>query len=147
MNPLKKLFSGKKRNPEAINGICKTINPLIDRVCDEVMQEHKDVLIKEEPSFVVYAVWGAGNQGGLTETQSAINKKVMPVINSVITELMITNLDKDQQYAIEYLIRGLIITKLLFMTEMLKNRIFMNSVGSYQELIRKLAALEPQGNA
>lgn len=147
MNPLKKLFFGRKRKEQAINGICRTINPMIDRVCDEVMLEHKDSLIKEEPSFVVYAVWGAGREEGLTEIQSAINRKVLPVINSVISELDIKDLDPDQQYAIEYLIRGLVITKLLFMTEMLKNRIFLNSAGSYQELIKKLASLEPMGNA
>lgn len=147
MNPLKKLFPGRKRRQQAVNGISQTINPLIDRICDEVMLEHRDILMKEDPSFFVYAVWGAGKQEGLNDTQQAINRKVLPVINAVLAELAIKDLDADQKYAIEYLLRGLIITKLLFMTEMLKNRILINSAGSYQELIRKLATLEPEGSA
>lgn len=147
MNPFKKLLPGRKRKQQAVNSISQIINPLIDRVCDEVMLEHRGMLIKEDPSFIVYAVWGAGKQEGLNDIQWAINKKVLPVINAVLAELAIKDLDPDQQYAIEYLLRGLIITKLLFMTEMLKNRIFMNSAGSYQELARKLATLEPEGSA
>ena len=78
-------------------------------------------LLTQPISYIVPAVWGAKKEGELEDTQKEINKQIIPVIKELFAALESKDLDAPQEYAIRFLIRGLIISKITFMIGMMKN--------------------------
>ncbi|HPL63892.1 MAG TPA: hypothetical protein PK587_09010 [Syntrophales bacterium] len=143
MNLLKKIFSGKKPN-EDITRLSRIIGPLLDKTANDVFLAHKDILLAEPITYIVPAVWGASKDGKLTENQEEINRRITPVIRETLEVLDTANLSDSQSFAISFMIRGLIISKITYMIEALKNKMFALDVKKKDSLIRNL---EPVGRA
>lgn len=115
----------------------------IDTLTRKIFISHCARLVLEPISYIVDAVWGAKKDGKLTSDQKDINNKVEPVVKKMEPLLNFDALEASQKYAIQYIIRELIITRLVFMVEMLKEK-----VGSSGESDRiDLEKIDPLGHA
>jgi hypothetical protein len=143
MGLLKKIFSGKKPS-EDITRLSRVIGPLLDKTVNEVFLAHKDVLLTEPITYIVPAVWGASKDGKLTDRQEEINRQIAPVIRETLAVLDISALSESQSFAIGFMIRGLIISKITYMIEALKNKMFILDMKKKDSLIH---TIEPIGRA
>lgn len=148
MKILDKLFSQgkKKKKPEDIMDIAKIIGPLIDKMAHEIFMLHKKRLFIEPITYIVPAVWGAKQGGELTATQKEINRRVVPVIEQIFEALALKDPDVAQEYAIGFLIRGSIISKIAYIIEMARNQV-TDRINLMEQEAHVLENLEPVGNA
>ena len=132
--------------PEDVMKIADAIGPLIEEAVWDVFVNHRMELLSEPITFVVPAVWGAKKDGELTASQKAINGQVTPVIDKIIAALDIKCLKPSQEFAINYLIRGLIVSKITYMIEALRSRLKEKSLDE-KSLNEALLRFKPHGTA
>lgn len=138
--------SMKKKEPEDIMRMSKVIGPLIDDKINEIFTEYRRELLEEPITYIVPAIWGAKKDGELTETQKEMNRKIVPVINETLKVLEIGALKETQKFAITYLIRGYMISKIAYMIEFSKNQ-NINEESIIKDNVIPLGNIEPLGNA
>ena len=102
-------------------GILK-IKEMIDKTTNTVFLSYKQELLSEPITYIMPAVWGKIKQGTLTDSQKEIFGIIDPVIRDILDLLELDALNEPQGFAIEYLIRGLIISKITYLIEASKNR-------------------------
>ena len=147
MEILKKLFTKEKpRKEEDIMTIANCIGPLLDGAVNEIFTNYRTELLSEPITYIVPAVWGAKRDGDLTPVQKEIHAWIMPVINKVFDSLQIKDLNSNQEFAIYFLIRGIVIAKITFMIEALLNRINERDA-EVQHLKDAFTHFKPAGNA
>lgn len=146
MSILKKMFSRikKQRPPEDILAIAKIIGPLIDDTANQIFARHKLTLLKAPVTYIVPAVWGAQKGGEPDATQMEINRQVEPVVTQIFEALATNDIDATQKFAIGFLIRGLFISKIAYMIEVLKNRTIEQNIKTNPNILN---GIEPLGNA
>ena len=133
------------REPEKnVTDLAKQIGPLLDNLANDIFLAYRDILIAEPITYIIPAVWGATKETALSPEQLAINQKVVPVIKQVFLILQIGALDEKQTFAIGFIIRGLIISKITYMVEALKNKLMSVDVNKRDFLIKHM---EPVGHA
>ncbi|MBN1291735.1 MAG: hypothetical protein JXB48_07835 [Candidatus Latescibacteria bacterium] len=115
----KKIYS----SPENFIDLSQFIGTLIDNTVNSLFRDYHKVLIDEEITYIVFAVWGAKKDGELTPLQIEINNKIVPVIQQVIEAFKAKNMTDSQNYAIGFLVRGMIIAKITYLIELFKNKI------------------------
>ena len=126
--------------------IANVIGPVLDGVVHDIFTAYRMELLSEPITYVVPAVWGAKKEGDLTPVQKEINMRVVPAINKAYDSLQMKNLNSDQEFALYFLIRGLIISKITFMIETLRSRLSERSMDE-QNLKEALLRFKPQGSA
>lgn len=148
MKLLGKVFSTREKNeePEDLMEIATVIGPLIDGAAKEIFASHRMKLLTEPLTYIIPAVWGAKKDGELTATQKEINKQIVPVIEQIIQSLRFEELTGAQEFAIGFLIRGLIISKTTYMIEVVKNRVSYE-IDQIEQDEYGLEQLEPVGTA
>jgi SOS response regulatory protein OraA/RecX len=148
MKNFKEYFS-KKKNQKVkhdIMGIANVIGPLLDGIVHEIFIDYRKELLSEPIIYIVHAVWGAKKEGELTPSQKEINARVIPVINKVFDSLQMENLRDDQEFALYFLIRGSIISKMTYMIEAFRNKLKERTLDE-QALKDALLHFKPIGNA
>ena len=117
-------FFGKKTSDanENIIELSQFIGSLIDKTVNNIFKEYHDIFINEDITYIVFAVWGARKDGNLTPLQIEINNKIVPVIQQITESFQIKNINDSQSYAIGFLVRGIIISKITYLIELLKNK-------------------------
>jgi hypothetical protein len=135
-----------KKAPGNVMEISNVIGPLIDKVVWEVFVTHREELLAEPITYIVPAVWGAKKDGELTANQKRINEKVAPVVEEIFRLLRMTDLDSSQEFALNYLVRGIIVSKMTYMIEAFRNRLNERSVDE-QSLKEALLRFKPVGSA
>ena len=103
--------------------IADIIGPMIEKAVWDIFVGYRVELLSEDITFVIPAIWGAKKDGELTLTQKAINGQIVPVIKRIFELLDIRDLDSSQEFALNYLIRGLIIAKITYMIEAFRSRL------------------------
>jgi hypothetical protein len=148
MKILQKLFAKGKppKSDENIMKIANCIGPLLDGAVHDIFTEYRTKLLPEPITYIVPAVWGAKKDGELTPVQKEIHARIMPVINKVFDSLLIKDLNSDQEFAIYFLIRSIIIAKITFMIEAFRNRLNERTI-EVQHLKDTLIHFKPAGNA
>lgn len=128
----------------------RTIERLIDETSLELFRIYKKTLLAEQNVYIVPAIWGAMKNGELTETQKQIHAGVSPVIQKILNLLEQDRLNPAQQFAVGYLVRGLFISKIIYMIEFYKNlsgnRLEVEEQ-KYDEKNCNLKDIEPMGHA
>jgi hypothetical protein len=132
-------------NVEYEFGILK-IKEIIDKTTNMIFISYKEKLLTEPITYIVPAVWGERKDGKLTTIQREINRRIVPTIDSVMETLELEDLHGAQRFAIGYLIRGLLISKIAYMIEAFKNQDFKEN-GSNNKESDLLNQIEPLGNA
>ena len=150
-NRIKAIFGTKKkgRNSRAddVMEVPRLLEALINRAALQIVENCKDKLMMEPATYIVPAVWGAIESGEIDKDQKEIYKTIAPVVNEINNSLQTENLSASQTFTLEYLIKGLIISKVNFMMEVLKNRLNNKPDVGNQDASRSLEHLEPLGNA
>ena len=126
--------------------IADIIGPMIEKAVWDIFVGYRVELLSEDITFVIPAIWGAKKDGELTSTQKAINGQIVPVIKRIFELLDIRDLDSSQEFALNYLIRGLIIAKITYMIEAFRSRLKDKTLDE-QNLKDALLHFKPQGNA
>ncbi len=132
-------------NVEYEFGILK-IKEIIDKTTNMIFISYKEKLLAEPITYIVPAVWGERKDGKLTTIQREINRRIVPTIDSVMETLEFEDLHGAQRFAIGYLIRGLLISKIAYMIEAFKNQDCKEN-GSNNKESDLLNQIEPLGNA
>ncbi len=148
---IKTILANKQKEkggqPDDIMEVPRLLEALINRAALQIVENYKDKLMSEPATYIVQAVWGAIEKGEIDKNQKEIYSTIAPVVREINSSLKTKNLLASQKFTIEYLIKGLIISKVNFMMEVLKNRPNDKlSVGN-QEGSQSLEHLEPLGNA
>lgn len=95
---------------------------IIDNTANEIFLTHKKTLLSEPITYILPAIWGEIKGGTLSSAQKEITENIEQVINRLMRLFEFEELKKAQKFAIGYLIRGLIISKITYMIEALKNQ-------------------------
>jgi len=135
----------KKKDLQDLTKIAKIIGPLVDKKTEDILISYHKELLAEPVSYIVPAVWGAKKDGTLTASQKEIHKKIAPVISEIMDLLKLEELGEPQKFAIGFIIRGYIISKITYMIEMVKNQGINIAVEDKKNNI--LDRIEPLGNA
>ena len=99
----------------------------IDEVVDEVILTHFQELLPKPIRYVVSAIWGADKEKEIDQLQKRINRRTEPIVRETIEALMIPDLSGDQQYALGYLIRGLMVSRIGYLIEKLKVKLLVEA--------------------
>ncbi len=153
MNFFKKLFSKSvekeepvKEEPVDVMKIAKVIGPSIDKIAKDVFITYRENLLSEPITYIVPAVWGAKKDGALTTSQMEMHGQIAPVIKEMIEAFKVKkDLSVDQKFAIGFLIRRFIISKITYMIELVKNR--GTSKTTSEDQSQDLENIKPMGNA
>jgi hypothetical protein len=148
MKIINKYFSKKRsqKEPEDVMNIANIIGPLLDGVVNDIFMAYRMELLSEPITYIVPAIWGAKKEGELTPVQKDINARAVPVINKVFDLLRMKKISNDQEFAVYFLIRGIIIAKITFMIEAFRSRLNERSMDE-QGLKEALMRFKPQGSA
>lgn len=122
------------------------IKEIIDKTTDMIFITHKERLLSEPITYIVQAVWGKKDHGKLTFNQRRIKKNITTMILNIMEILDFDAIDESQRFSIEYLIRGLAVSKISYLVEVFKNqpKVTIKQVKEHTELIENLKTL---GNA
>lgn len=107
--------------PEDILRIARLIGPMIDSVANDIIASHRTELLAQPITYIVPAVWGAVQDGELSELQKEIHQRVLPVVNRIIRTFAFENISRTQEFGLGYVVRGLIISKVTYMIETLRS--------------------------
>jgi hypothetical protein len=148
MKILKEYFSKRisRKEPEDIMQIANIIGPLLDGVVNDIFMTYRMELLSEPITYIVPAIWGAKKEGELTPVQKDINARAVPVIDKVFDLLQMKKVSNDQEFAVYFLIRGIIIAKITFMIEAFRSRLSERSIDE-QSLKEALMHFKPKGSA
>jgi hypothetical protein len=122
------------------------IKEIIDKTTSILFRSYKTELLSEPITYIVSAIWGKSEHRDLTAAQKEIHLNISAIINDIIEMLEINEINDAQRFAIEYLIRGLVISKVTYLIEASKNRQKAGNE-SCDELMELLNSLEVAGNA
>jgi len=150
-NRIKAIFGRKQKEQDSrtddVMEVPRLLEALINRAALQIVENCKDKLMTEPATYIVPAVWGAIEKGEIDKDQKEIYRTIAPVVNEINNSLQTENLSASQRFTLEYLIKGLIISKVNFMMEVLKNRLNNKPDVGNQDASRSLEHLEPLGNA
>jgi hypothetical protein len=141
------IFKGKsKRDPDNLLMPANAISTRIDKMAWDVFSSYRMELLAEPITYIVPAIWGAKKDGELTPLQEKIHSRVHNQINEICDCLQIHDLTASQEYAVKYLIRDLVITKIAYMIESFRVKIDETAL-SEQYIKNYLKDIEPKGSA
>ncbi len=139
------LFKNKPQDDtESVNPtvLAAQISPLLDELNHQIFLEHQACLMREPIDYVVPAVWGAKKDGRLTPEQQEMHQQILPFVQRVLRIIGLEDSTEPQRFAVDFLLRGLIINRMTYTIATAHNRGLNNSQGS--EL---LESLETVGSA
>lgn len=145
MNILNRILK-KKKTPEDLTEISKIIAPLIDKTANDIFMSHCNELLEKPITYIIPAIWGKDVNGEFTLTQLKINHKIAPVMEKILQLFEFKNSSGEQEFAFEYLLRGLFVSKITFMIELKKN-LDLKAIATAKTSNEILSKARPIGNA
>ncbi len=146
-------FLGKQEEKEVpeisedIMRVPRLIEPLLNKAALDIVEAYKSKLLNESVTYIVPAIWGAKEKGKMDIVQEEIYQKVTPMIHEIFDKLNVDCHTAAQRFTIGYMIKGLIISKITYMLEVLKNRLKADFTVQDQDGDNPLFHIEPIGNA
>jgi hypothetical protein len=114
--------SSKPRRSSDLLEIAGLIGPIIDKLVMDLFTRYSRQLLTEPVTYIVPAVWGATKDGLLDETQTEMFGHIAPTIARIQALLDLDDLRDSQSFAIGFLIRGIIISKVAYLVESFRYR-------------------------
>ena len=115
------LESMKEATPEDLREITSIIRLLINRETNRILQSYMLELLIEPIDYIVPAIWGVGPNGKLDAIQEKIHHHFNSFLQPLMNALKLKDLNNAQQFAIEYLVRELFISKIVYQVERVRN--------------------------
>lgn len=124
MKILGKLFTwkGKNSGSEPLMSRAQSIGPSIDDVTNSIFVQHSSKLIHEPITYIIPGVWGGNDLKELDSVQESIYEETEIAVEKIMEVFGTDSFEDSQKFALEYMIKGLIISKITFMVEVLKNK-------------------------
>ena len=122
------------------------VGPLIEKTATEIFMAHQHVLLNQPFTYIIRAVWGVRDECELTPTQIQISNQITPILNETIRTFQFQEITPSQEFAIGYLIRGLIIAKINLIIEMVKNK-KTQPAKTKSDAAKHLENMDPIGSA
>lgn len=97
------------------------IKEIIDETTDTIFSLHKKDLLTNPITYIIPAVWGKMRGGDLNPNQRNIFRTIDSMVRDVIDIMEFDELSESQRFSIEYLIRGLVISKITYLIASCKN--------------------------
>ncbi len=91
------------------------IKQIIDETTDTIFSLHKKDLLAYPITYIIPAVWGRIGKGELNPKQKNIFLSIESMVGDVIEIMEFDDLTDSQRFSIEYLIRGLVISKITYL--------------------------------
>ena len=91
------------------------IKQIIDETTDTIFCLHKKDLLINPITYIIPAVWGRIGNGDLNPKQKNIFLSIESMVRDVIEIMEFDDLTDAQRFSIEYLIRGLVISKITYL--------------------------------
>ena len=153
MNPIRALIKKFKRRgtesppiTDASLRLAKLIGPEIDRLANEIFLLYTRRRDLNPTTHIIAAVWGNKANETLDELQQYLVQKVTFKVQKILAVLTSEQTDPSQMFAMEFIVKGLLITKVLYMLEVLKSKMHKDlNVGSTQG--EPLESIDPIGHA
>jgi hypothetical protein len=92
------------------------IGNIIEEVGLEIFLNYRSELLLDPTSYIIQALWGAKPNGELSPGQKEINRKILCTLEQIREFFSDANLDLDQQFAMDYLVRGFFSARVMHMT-------------------------------
>jgi hypothetical protein len=110
-----KLFAmdAKESSPEELRRITRIIRPLIARTARQIFLTFEDELLAGTIEYIVPAIWGARKEGELDDTQRAMYTHAQRMVTAAAGALRFASLDAAQRFYIQFLLRELLISKII----------------------------------
>ena len=109
-----KLVQFSMANNEESSSILR-IKEIIDETTDTIFSLHKNDLLTNPITYIIPAVWGRIRKGDLNPKQKNIFSSIESMVSDVIEIMEFDDLTDSQRFSIEYLIRGLVISKITYL--------------------------------
>ena len=109
-----KLIQFSMANTDESSSILK-IKEIIDETTDTIFSLHKKDLLNSPITYIIPAVWGRIGNGDLNPKQKNIFLSIESMVSDVIEIMEFDDLTDSQRFSIEYLIRGLVISKITYL--------------------------------
>ena len=153
MNPIRALIRKLKRQKpqappvtDASLRLAKLIGPEIDRMANEIFLLYTRRQDLNPTTHIIAAVWGNKANETLDELQQYIVQKVTFKVQKILAMITSDQTDSSQTFAMEFVVKGLLITKVLYMLEVLKSKMEKDvNVGGTQH--ESLESIDPIGHA
>ena len=127
MNHLRKsVFKRKEstgRNPE-IARVCTTLASTLNRKALEILLSHMEELLVAPKDYIVCAIWGVESGRELDRVQKIIHEQILPAITETMETLKFPGMTPVQEFALSFLVKDVLVSKVLFLTETAKNQCF-----------------------
>ena len=148
MKMIEAFLGGDKPNKDSIKDtkLGNRIEKLANDISIEIVRSYKDKLIHGPITYIVPAVWGFGENGEIDRDQLKMHQQILPVIKEISEMLQLEKMEQTQAFAIEIIIRGLVITKILYMIECYKNLKNRHESGIRNQGMNLLENAEPIGS-
>ncbi|MBN2418345.1 MAG: hypothetical protein JXL81_03090 [Deltaproteobacteria bacterium] len=91
------------------------IKEIIDETTDTIFSLHKKDLLNNPITYIIPSVWGRIGNGELNPKQKNIFLSIESMVKDVIDIMEFDELTDSQRFSIEYLIRGLVISKITYL--------------------------------
>jgi hypothetical protein len=114
----------QERRTEELQEISLLIGSILDRTVKEIFLVHQRELLSEPINCIIHAVWGAKAEGEFSLGQHKMNKRVLFALDQIREIFTTTNLDPNQKFAFDYLVRGFISTRIMFMKAAFENELY-----------------------
>lgn len=101
-------------NEDELVTLAQSGGALIDQLILEVCANNYSELKEQSTLYVSGAVWGILKNGALDQVQKRINKIVEPIVTKWLEMIDVEGLKPEQKFAIQYAIRGWILSRILY---------------------------------
>ena len=106
-----------------VSRITRVIGPIIESASREIFSSNRDALLKEPVTYIVHAIWGIHAGGELTQNQMEIHERFVPIKREILDRFEMDNFTGAQKFAVEYIVCGQVISRILYMVEAFRNNL------------------------
>jgi hypothetical protein len=110
-----KLLPFTLKNRDEVSTSILKIKEIIDETTDSIFVLFKKELLSNHITYIIPAVWGKLRQRELNRDQRNIYRTIETMVSDVLEIMEFDELGEAQRFAIEYLIRGLVISKITYL--------------------------------
>ncbi|MDQ5986222.1 MAG: hypothetical protein CSYNP_01941 [Syntrophus sp. SKADARSKE-3] len=98
------------------------LEPLLEDSVNNLVRLHGEGLVLISTNDIIDALWKTGNENDLTEPQKSI-RTLQPSILKMVSLLTAEKMTDEQRGALNYIVRGMMLYKTLYIKERMKNKI------------------------
>ncbi len=135
-----------KKQEKKDTAVTDAIGALIEKSTWEIFLKYRNELLAEDITYIVPAVCGAEKSGELTPLQEEIHNQITPNLQEIFRKLEIYDTMDDHSFAVRYIVRNMIITKIIYIIESFRNKFHAHNLNERSKMML-LKELAPYGHA